>query len=932
MNSSIQCELKGSYKFDLYSGRGAERRLVESTEWFDNDITCSGLNYPYVYSFADCFKFLSLGTGSTHANNQTGTGLRFPLTGFQVSNGYVGIGAQSGQYIGWQGYEIGGPHDETYSNAQSSSCGSKFTDQGISLYRGWTIPTGAIENGTVSNQTITITSFMVSPGSGSDITGRGAFSIADRTVTLPSGFTATIFYQLSLNFQNFKNRTFFSGKNDGNGWFYTGNAATGVNGSETGMLYEWANCSGIYRQVLPGLQMVDALGSSFIPAWGDQMEPKYRQCKKLYFYLSPDNSQFAVSDNGVAPTTESGAYNSDGLMGNYSKLATGGAYIHSDRENDWPTEPDKWYYSGQSQEESTSVVTVATPTNIRLENLISIRDYATNLDPVNYTYQTLGYVSPNLSRWPVSYATRGKNGFDSNAPDYGQRAVFSTYLRTLPNSGLNSPTGIGGTPQRSKRVSRTAYFSPINSMGTNSRYASLVLAYLSSAGEIGEMTLQPYIDFLFFDNSGRAANMPHYRLIPEIYLTNRGSGIASVRFDITGADGGRPDSINRFHTIYGFMGPGVDSDNPNTPSGLDVSHPMFTDNIQIGNSYYPSGYVFGGVIPSTSNSGSTTENEGTGWGCVYGVVADTGFYLNKMDCCLIDNQGWYGQLFSGFSGDSGVSSYPNETGETSRIFWPYSGSGLGLRITGLGYYLKGYGSYSDSANFYSNGVYQVAQDFTYTGSPLGAGDKVNVPENDVNYTKWFLGSEDVSYSNGTYSSNGLIPSSYSSSLDMTGIVMKSLLGNSGILAGLLTGEENGYIAVTGIDPTNLALSRGIGKTWSYGDITGFSWSGASSHVGWDSNVAGGVLLGYCPDGLYGSVSILNSAGGFRIVPTRWRSPSGVIRHVESWNGTGRRLLPNYAYPNNQEINYYSPVRGGSFPGLSMENGLQMFCDFIWSGG
>ena len=71
---------------------------------------------------------------------------------------------------------------------------------------------------------------------------------------------------------------------------------------------------------------------------------------------------------------------------------------------------------------------------------------------------------------------------------------------------------------------------------------------------------------------------------------------------------------------------------------------------------------------------------------------------------------------------------------------------------------------------------------------------------------------------------------------------------------------------------------------------------------------------------------------FVLTPTSFKKPSGIIHHIEAINDSGRRLLPNYATPNNQGINYYSPAKGGSYPGLSTENAMEIYFDFKWSGG
>ena len=90
MNTSINCGLKGQYKVDIFRGGGKSREFVESTDWFSNDITNVGLNYPFTYPFAKCFMFLSLGSGYSNANNRNSTGLGTGLGSFTVYNPTTG--------------------------------------------------------------------------------------------------------------------------------------------------------------------------------------------------------------------------------------------------------------------------------------------------------------------------------------------------------------------------------------------------------------------------------------------------------------------------------------------------------------------------------------------------------------------------------------------------------------------------------------------------------------------------------------------------------------------------------------------------------------------------------------------------------------------------------------------------------------------------
>src|ERR1700761_9732486 len=107
MKSQINYGLQGAFKVDLFSGG----QFMETTDWFSNFITHTGLSYPSIYAFADCFRYLSIGSDSSTANfgfsasnlgQQPTTGLSAPFLTFNTS-----AGTQPGTYMGWQAYEIG---------------------------------------------------------------------------------------------------------------------------------------------------------------------------------------------------------------------------------------------------------------------------------------------------------------------------------------------------------------------------------------------------------------------------------------------------------------------------------------------------------------------------------------------------------------------------------------------------------------------------------------------------------------------------------------------------------------------------------------------------------------------------------------------------------------------------------------------------------
>jgi len=856
MNASINCSLKGSYKVDIFKGGGKTREFVESTDWFSNDITNVGLNYPYYYPFAQCFMFLSLGSGNATTNtNATGTGLNIPIQSFKVYDSINGSWVQSGQYIGWGAYEIGGPHNASYNGPYSSSCGTRFTKQGINFYRAWTIPSGGAEYGTVLAEPtgIGIGSFMLSPSSGTDLNGNLAFSLVNRSIIIPSGYSATITYNLALNFQNYTGYTLFTGGPNGN--FNTGNAATGTNGSELPLLSGWSKLTGIYKQVYPGIMFVDSIGACYAPRRGAQLEPYLANANSLYFYLTPDNSQFSVGNTG-AFSSESGAYNSNGLMANYSEWPNANFDVNSNGISSFPATPDNYYYGGGSINTVTSdpAYDSLTITNTRLTNLQYISNYS-NIPYSNPFYNNIGYIS--AANQPFAFANYGYIGFNNQYLDYGNRAIVSTSLRRtpIPTGGILN-TGIGG---RSRSVTKKATMSPIKSMGPNSRYGSLTLANMS-AGAISLTTADPYVDFIFFDSSGRAGDMNHYRLIPDIYLANRGSGVASAKFYIVDSNNTQPSSINRFWGAQAFMGQGVDTNT--NPSGIDPNN-LFI-NRQVGN-LGPSGYLFTGQILNANVTGDDTYNNGTGWGAVYGIVASSGFYQAPYDICILNTAPcWDSNLnFIGFSGDNGANSVPNPTGETGRLCWPTSGNKLKLLITGMSYFLSGYG----------NGTINDSYDRLGTGLTL---------VNDVTCQgQTVIGSFLNSVTSATLSfTDGVNPS-----------ITMQFLAN---LSSMITGYS--------FNPT---YNRGSGLNLSLSTLNGYS---ASTTSDFNSNP-----------------QIWNLVG------TIFSKPSGSIHHVENIGTSGYRLLPNYALPNNNNINTYSPARGGAYPGLSMQNGMDLYFTFNWSG-
>ena len=294
METNVQYGLQGAFKVDIYDEHD---KLVDSTDYFSNFITQSGLKFPTIYSFADCARFLSLGQG-TLANSATGNngGGRVQTTGLQDpvnSNGLITATDGTFQDVQWMGRDW-------YQGGSNGACGTIVTSSGPIYFRGWAIPSG----GKLTSSAVNINEFMVSPSSGSDETGKYAFSRVVRSVAIPANSRSIISYQLQVKIQNTGATSF------GSGTFSTGDANVD---NDLGIVEEWRHLSGFYKQVHHGMRLVDIHGSTFTPKYGDGMEPARIDVDSTKCYFSPDNAEFDVSITGGKQASEALSYSADGL-------------------------------------------------------------------------------------------------------------------------------------------------------------------------------------------------------------------------------------------------------------------------------------------------------------------------------------------------------------------------------------------------------------------------------------------------------------------------------------------------------------------------------------------------------------------------------------------------------------------------------------------
>lgn len=656
IKANVEYGLRGSFKMDTYDAQG---NFVETSDWFDNFITASGLMYPTIYSFANCFRFLTIGTSSNSnrgglegANTDT-TGCYVPITSYNDSANNT----QNGTWMGYQAYETG------TTPLINSSCATVLGTQGVRFFRAWTIPSGAV--GTTVNEpggSLNIQEFAVSPSSGGDPTGCFAFSRVQRNLPLRNGMRAVISYQLQVNCLNYNRTTFRSGT------FLTGNADVT---NDYDLINQWGRLSGYYKQVWPGLSCIDSYGVTFIPKYGNGMEPSLIDLSHYFLYLSPDNAAFDVNPTGSGPQTNSTlSWGSDGVMSPITQALSLTA-VRQNLGGSHNAELTLFYGPEQNQ---PAIPISNTPSNIRLGGVTiplstaNLHNYATkmSLEYSNAAFNYQGTDSVDSSSETVSYATPGASGLNtSRSPDYKQKAIFSTRLFKMPMDFTTMPN-YNVWSGRKKNISRKAIFTPASSLGYNTRFGSMVFAYQVPDGTAGDYTFWPIMDSLFYDSSGHA-QLQHYRLVSGIYLTQRGTGVAGCSITIRPAG----PNIQRHVSRRTFSGP--------LTGYLQVSQGWIADP----NNTYRRGNLFSGwngtgvagVGGTSGNLSFTSTYNGTfvsGWGAVYGVTGDD------------YNDGTY--FYDMGIADHNTGSLVEPTGITganlnqSQLYWPYAYQGTGLYV------------------------------------------------------------------------------------------------------------------------------------------------------------------------------------------------------------------------------------------------------------
>ena len=815
MKANTEYGLEGSFKMDTFDGKG---KLIDSTDYFSNFITYSGLIYPLTYHFPECFKFLTIGT-SNAGNSTITTGIAGTPVSFDVIDVFNGSSFpdQSLSYLGPVNYSKG-------------DCGVQVSKDGPSYYRGWRIPTGT---NTVAGEDVTFREFMVSPSSGSDASGRVAFSRVPREVTLRSGASAIVSYRLKLKIQS-------TGVN-----YLTGFDTTKADLEDGELATLWSTgTTGHYRQVYHGLSVMDPNGNTFIPKFGDAMEPACKNYDKLAAYFSADNSQFDCSPTGGQALSFSKSYNADGLL----NVAFGHDY--------------------------TEVVIEANPANYAFKNTVieagypdDIKNYAKDIryktvkDPnyANYTGKSISVdYDATFSTNNVSVASPGKLGYNTELLDYRNKSTIASVvipLRFNPNSGQQD---------RKKTITRRAIFTPVKSYGYNARYGSFVYAFKNGAD------YWPVVDCLFSNNSGQLL-MDHFRDITGVSFDSKGSGVSAV----SGRMVLSPESFGKFN--YGLL---VDSNGLLTGFVKDAN------------------YLNGSYDMSLAPHKITDLNEPSTTGTLYYPTSVTENNLVSIKFNdLHFYRGGFGTISSGAYGFT----------PTKQLIADFKFSGLkssGTSGTILTTYLTGSDVLAVADSVASGGFYITSGQFTGTGSE-GNLNELTLSGSLVNYTL-------SGFSGYLYSGNTLF----------TGFSV------------VVTPESGFIVDVSGQD--YLIAAKRVTRFFDTGDFmssllkrgSGISLPNSEFNVRFSGKDTSNndLYLTYLHN-VY-----LNDPGAWEGTS----SITGLIRYTDfsTPDITYMHTEAGMLKPNNYFLGYtgnvLSQIHGGTYPGLSDKNTLEVDMNLSWS--
>lgn len=313
--------LQGSYKIDIYN---QNNQLVGDSE-YKNFITSTGLSFLYDAPVADCFKYLSIGSGDS-GNSVYTDGLESGDSRWQYKNNYV-----------------------------ADACGTINTSSGVDLYRAWLLSglTGDTYNGGLD-----IEEMIVSPGNAGN-SGK-AFSRVLPNANVPSGHYSIVTYRLEVSMP--------TGVKNFNGIIND----TQVNTSEPAedVCRYWDLLSGKYGLVHHGLNTVNSAGATALESMGNPFEPSQTDTSILVAYLSTDHRQFTVNswsggkiDTGsFQPYAGDGKAFGSGILAYHDEIDSATETAITDARRDTIVTPDASDFRNESNEtvyqKNNSIVTI----------------------------------------------------------------------------------------------------------------------------------------------------------------------------------------------------------------------------------------------------------------------------------------------------------------------------------------------------------------------------------------------------------------------------------------------------------------------------------------------------------------------------------------------------------------------------------------------
>jgi hypothetical protein len=319
-------------------------------------------------------------------------------------------------------------------------------------------------------------------------------------------------------------------------------------------------------------------------------------------------------------------------------------------------------------------------------------------------------------------------------------------------------------------------------------------------------------------------------------------------------------------------------------------------------------------------------NGGSGSGCVYGCIIDSGFSLATTDIGLANHI-------------TGMTSTPAPTGQ---LYYPYckAGNEMNLLFTGVKLAVPSLGVVADTGRYFVGGQ-QIISGITFALSgnahPTNLKNVSDAPT--AGESGYFLTTQ--KYANTALTSTDNPKFIVGSTYTITGGVdAYRFAANSSP-----TGTPSNYFRITPLT-TTANIAAGTFTTPNAVRVSGFFNSGApfvdrgygsafdngaglnvkNNYEFWVSGASGAspVYLTY----VYGTATSLtgNSMLTGSVILTQVAGPEGYLMHDE---GSGR-LLPNHGIPNNKGVNTYYPQAGGVYPGLSLDNNLELYFDISWS--